>query len=58
MDGYKEAEKIDLEIHKILETYPVNWYPTEWAKCARTILTSVTILHKEAVEILLERKPT
>lgn len=53
MDGYKEAEKLDVAINKLVGKYP----PTkdnaiEWLKFTRTVVTGLKIMNLEALKIL------
>lgn len=53
MDGYKEAEKLDTAVNKLVKKHP----PTkdnamEWLKFTRTVTTGLKIMNLEALKIL------
>lgn len=53
MDGYQQARKIDQELNRLLEAYPVNKKNAyEWLKLTRTVQTSADIIRMEVRKVL------
>ena len=56
LNGYKEANKIDDQINKLLEEHDINEDSVrEWLKFTRTIKSSAEIIERAATRIATKK---
>lgn len=52
MEAYQEAERVDQHITDLIRKYPVNKNALDWLLFCRTVLSTLEIIRKEALDQL------